>query len=122
MFRHRTVLPVLAFASLFLLAAAVPLAPGGSRKLHLDDDVVLNGQVVPRGIYMLTWETHENPGEVRIAVVQGRKKVVASATGRWVRREKSPHEAIVTRRGFGSAPEFVEIRFRDKEDAIRLEP
>jgi len=121
MLRHRTILLVLAFASLFFLAAAARLPADGSRKLVFEDDVVLNGQVVPRGIYLLTWESHENPGGVRVEVIRGRK-VIASAAGRWIRREKSPHDATVTRRGSGVAPEFVEIRFRDEEDAIRLAP
>ena len=103
-----------------LIFATLPLFARSGRELRIGSDAVLQGQLLPIGSYRLSWKPNGRPDEVELAILDG-KKVVASATAKWVdRATRSDYDSIVYRSGPKGTQTIVEIRFAGKRQVMRV--
>ena len=103
-----------------LILTALPLFARSTREIRIESGTVLEGQPLPTGSYSLSWKPNGRTDEVEVAILDG-KKVVASATARFVDRDaRSDYDTIVYRRGVTGTHEIVEIRFAGKRQVIRV--
>jgi hypothetical protein len=105
-----------------MLAAAllsVSSAFAAHREVRLAQEVKLQGNVIPAGIYTLQWKD-EGAG-VDVKVLSG-KNVVARATGTRVPLEQaSPYDAVVFQLDGEGARELSRILSAGRKEAIRFE-
>jgi hypothetical protein len=115
---------LIAVAPLFFTLATLAGTAGngneGSRQIQLKESVVLSGVTIVPGPYTLSWSRERGSDEVRITIAHGRK-VLATATGRWVESElPSPYEALVYQTARG-ANELTGILFQHSSESIRVD-
>jgi hypothetical protein len=88
----------------------------GSRPFTLNSPVTLNGTRTPPGDYIISWESSLDDASVKLL---HNDLLVASANGRWVRRDvKYPRDAYVYRRNTDGSRTLVEIRFGGTRQAL----
>src|SRR5512145_1059568 len=102
-----------------LLSTALP-ALAANREVTLRQEVKLQGNVIPAGVYTLRWKDDGGSG-VEVTVLSGRN-VVARATGSKVELDKaSPHDAVVFHLDENGARELSRILSAGRRDAIRFD-
>jgi len=88
----------------------------GSRNFTLLSSLTLNGSQTPQGDYTITWESYIGDASVKLV---HNSSVVASADGRWVKREtKYPRDAYVYRRNADGSRTLLEIHFGGMRQAL----
>jgi len=88
----------------------------GSRSFTLVSSLTLNGARTPEGDYVISWESYIGDANVKFT---RNNSVVATADGRWVKREaKYPHDAYVYRRNPDGSRTLLEIHFGGMRQAL----
>jgi hypothetical protein len=95
-------------------------ALAGNREIRLRQEVKLQGNVIPAGIYTLRWKD-DGAEAIELTVLSGRN-VVARATGtRLPLPQASLHDAVVFQLGSDGERELSRILTAGRKDAIRFE-
>lgn len=88
----------------------------GWRSFTLLSSVTLNGARTPEGDYIISWESYIGDASVKFL---SNSRVVATAGGRWVKREaKYPRDAYVYRRNPDGSRTLLEIHFGGMRQAL----
>src|SRR5579872_1171060 len=88
----------------------------GWRNFTLVSSVMLNGARTPEGDYIVSWESYIGDASVKFL---RNHSVVASADGRWVKRDvKYPHDAYMYRRNPDGSRTLLEIHFGGMRQAL----
>jgi len=88
----------------------------GWRNFTLLSSVTLNGARTPEGDYIISWESYIGDASVKFL---HNNSVIASAGGRWVKREvKYPRDAYVYRRNPDGSRTLLEIHFGGMRQAL----
>lgn len=88
----------------------------GWRNFTLLSSVTLNGARTPEGDYIISWESYIGDASVKFL---RNNSVIASAGGRWVKREvKYPRDAYVYRRNADGSRTLLEIHFGGMRQAL----
>ena len=88
----------------------------GWRSFTLLSSVTLNGARTPEGEYVISWESYIGDASVKFL---HNSMVVASAGGRWVKRDaKYPRDAYVYRRNPDGSRTLLEIHFGGMRQAL----
>ena len=88
----------------------------GWRNFTLLSSLTLNGARTPEGDYIISWESYIGDANVKFL---SNNRVVASAGGRWVKREvKYPRDAYVYRRNPDGTRTLLEIHFGGMRQAL----
>jgi hypothetical protein len=102
-----------------LLSTALP-AFAANREVTLRQEVKLQGNVIPAGVYTLRWKDDGASG-IEVTVLSGRN-VVARATGAKVVLDKaSLHDAVVFQLDGEGGRELSRIVSAGRRDAIRFD-
>jgi hypothetical protein len=88
----------------------------GSRSFSFRSGLTLNGAQTPVGDYTISWESYVSDANVKFL---HNDSVVATADGRWVKREaKYAHDAYVYRRNMDGSRTLLEIHFGGMRQAL----
>jgi hypothetical protein len=88
----------------------------GSRTLILRSGVTLNGTHMPVGECVINWESYVSDAVVKFV---HDNDVVATTSGKWVKREvKYPEDAYVYRKNGDGSRTLLEIRFAGMRQAL----
>jgi len=105
----------LALGAVALLSVFPALA--GHREVRLNQEVKLQGAVIPAGIYTLRWKD-DGTAAVEVSVLSGRN-VVARATGAKVSLDRASHyDAVVFQLDGSGGRELSRIVTAGRKDAI----
>lgn len=112
---HRFKMHLLALFAAGLLTCGAASAKD-SHRITLFDPMQLNGTTLPAGKYKVTWE-QQNP-EATVTFTSG-KKIIATAKGKIVEREKSADfSGVVSNTNPDGTKNLVEIRFGGSKEAV----
>ena len=110
-----------AFVLAALLVTAAPFAASSRRDLTVRDEIVVDGQPVPKGSYALKWKENGTEGRYAVTVHRG-TKVVVQATGRTIQLDQpSTNDSFIYEKGEDGSSNLVEIRFAGSKTAIEVE-
>jgi hypothetical protein len=88
----------------------------GSRSFTFGSGLTLNGTRVPGGDYIISWESYSPDANVEFV---RRDYVVATADGKWVKRDvRYQDDAYVYRKNGDGSRTLLEIRFAGMSQAL----
>ena len=97
-----------------------PSIYSGTREVRLEKSAVFDGEVLPAGLYSLSWGMNRDRERVEVRLYEGRR-MLASATGRLVERDApSAYDSIAFSRARTGDRELAEIRFAGTASVIAL--
>lgn len=99
-----------------LMASTLYARPDNSRLLYFPLPIQVNGAEVPKGIYQLTWETHESSANITLTKDGN---FIAGGKGTWVKQgTKYSENAVLLRVNEDGSRSLTEIRLAGSKKTI----